>query len=86
MLWRLSWAVALFGILPALAASKPGIIQVTGVRSWSHADSTRVIIETSGPFEYRADRAHDPERLFLDIPHARPWIRPPPPCDARSIG
>jgi N-acetylmuramoyl-L-alanine amidase len=74
MLWRLSWAVAVFGLLPALAAEKPGIIQVTGVRSWSHSDSTRVIIETTGPFEYKADRAHDPERLFLDIPHSRPWI------------
>jgi N-acetylmuramoyl-L-alanine amidase len=74
MLWRLSGALAVFGLLPALAAEKPGIIQVTGVRSWSHSDSTRVIIETTGPFEYKADRAHDPERLFLDIPHSRPWI------------
>jgi N-acetylmuramoyl-L-alanine amidase len=74
MLWRLSWAVAVFGLLPSLAAEKPGIIQVTGVRSWSHSDSTRVIIETTGPFEYKADRAHGPERLFLDIPHSRPWI------------
>jgi N-acetylmuramoyl-L-alanine amidase len=74
MLWRFSWAVAIFGLLPALAADKPGIIQVTGVRSWSHADLTRVIIETTGPFEYKADRAHDPERLYLDIAHSRPWI------------
>jgi N-acetylmuramoyl-L-alanine amidase len=74
MLWRSSWVVVFFGLLPALAAEKPGIIQVTGVRSWSHSDSTRVIIETTGPFEYKADRAHDPERLFLDIPHSRPWI------------
>lgn len=74
MLWRFSWAAAIFSILPALAATKSGIIQVTGVRSWSHRDSTRVIIDTSGPFEYKADRAHNPERLFLDIPNARPWI------------
>ncbi len=74
MLWRLSWAVAVFGLLPALASEKPGIIQVTGVRAWSHSDSTRVIIETTGPFEYKVDRAHEPERLFLDIPHSQPWI------------
>ncbi|MGA2712815.1 MAG: N-acetylmuramoyl-L-alanine amidase [Bryobacteraceae bacterium] len=74
MLWRFSWAAAFFSILPALAATKTGIIQVTGVRSWSHRDSTRVIVETTGPFEYKADRAHDPERLFLDISNARPWI------------
>ncbi len=74
MVRRFTWAAAIFGLLPALAATKTGIIQVTGVRSWSHAESTRVIIQTTGPFEFRADRAHDPERLFLDIPHARPWI------------
>jgi N-acetylmuramoyl-L-alanine amidase len=74
MLWRFSRAAAIFSILPALAATKSGIIQVTGLRSWSHPDSTRVIIETTGPFVYKVDRAHDPERLFLDIPNARPWI------------
>lgn len=61
-------------MLPALAATRSGLIQVTGVRSWSHADSTRIVIETTGPFEYKADRAKDPERLFLDIPNAEPWI------------
>src|ERR1700690_2762908 len=75
MLWRFSWAAAIFSILPAFAATKTGIIQVTGVRSWSHRDSTRVVIETTGPFEYKADGAHDPERLFLDISNARPWIQ-----------
>ena len=44
------------------------------IRSWSHADSTRVIVETTGPFEYRADSASNPERLFFDILHATPWI------------
>jgi N-acetylmuramoyl-L-alanine amidase len=74
MVWRYSWATAFFGLLPSIAAPNSGIIQVTNVRSWSHADSTRVIIETTGPFEYRADRAQNPDRLFLDILHARPWI------------
>jgi N-acetylmuramoyl-L-alanine amidase len=74
MLWRFSWAAVVFGLLPAIAAPKTGIIEVTGVRSWSHPESTRVVVETTGPFEYRADRAHDPDRIFLDIPHARPWI------------
>ncbi len=74
MLWRLSRAAAIIGLLPAFAATKSGIIQVTGLRSWTHADSTRIIIQTTGPFEYKADRAHNPERLFLDIPHSRAWI------------
>lgn len=74
MLRRFPWVAAVIGILPALAATKTGIIQVTGLRAWSHAGETRVIIETTGPFEFKADRAYDPERLFLDIPHSRPWI------------
>jgi N-acetylmuramoyl-L-alanine amidase len=65
---------AIFTLPPALAASNPGIIQVTGIRSWSYADSTRVIVETSGAFEYRTDRAVNPDRLFIDILHSRPWI------------
>ncbi len=74
MVWRFPRAAAVVGLLPALAAANTGLIQVTGVRSWSHPDSTRVIIETTGPFEYRSDRAHNPDRLFLDILHSRPWI------------
>ena len=57
-----------------MAAAKSGIIQVTSVRAWSHPDSTRVIVETTGPFEYRADNASNPERLFFDVLHATPWI------------
>ena len=67
-------AIGVFFLLPAFAASNSGLIQVTGVRSWSHPDSTRVIIQTTGPFEFRADHAVNPERLFFDVLHARPWI------------
>jgi len=74
MVWRFPRAAVIVGLLPALAAANTGLIQVTSVRSWSHSDSTRVIIETTGPFEYRSDRAHNPDRLFLDILHSRPWI------------
>jgi N-acetylmuramoyl-L-alanine amidase len=65
---------AIFGLLPAIAAANSGLIQVTAVRSWSFPDVTRVILETSGPFEFKADRARNPERLFFDILNARPWI------------
>jgi N-acetylmuramoyl-L-alanine amidase len=74
MLWRLLRSAAILGIPPALAAAAPGIIQVTSVRSWSHADSTRVIIQTTGPFEYRSDHADNPDRLFFDVLRARPWL------------
>jgi N-acetylmuramoyl-L-alanine amidase len=73
MNWRCQLAAAIL-ILPAVAAPKSGIIQVTSVRSWSHTDSTRVIIETTGPVEYLADRAFNPDRLFFDVLHASPLI------------
>jgi N-acetylmuramoyl-L-alanine amidase len=73
-LWRNLPALVLLSFLPALAAPNSGLIQVTGIRSWPHSDSTRVIIQTSGAFEYRADHAVNPDRLFFDILHARPWI------------
>jgi len=65
---------ALLGLLPAIAAPNSGIIQVTAIRSWSHADSTRVIVQTTGPFEYKSDSAHNPERLFIDVLKSQPWI------------
>jgi N-acetylmuramoyl-L-alanine amidase len=74
MLWRSQRAAAILGLLPAIAAANSGLIQVTGVRAWTHADVTRVIIEATGPFEYKADRAQNPERLFFDVLQARPWI------------
>jgi N-acetylmuramoyl-L-alanine amidase len=42
-----------------------------GLRVWSSAESTRVVIETSGEFSFESDRAHDPERLFFNIHGAR---------------
>ncbi len=74
MMRRTHWAAAVFLILPVSAAPKSGIIQVTGVRSWSHPGSTRVVVETSAEADYRVDRAQNPDRLFFDISHARPWI------------
>ncbi len=67
-------AIALFSLLPQVHAAKTGIIQVTSIRSWSHPTSTRVILQTTGPFDFRSDRAVNPDRLFFDIPNARPWI------------
>src|SRR5436190_18531170 len=67
-------SAAVITILPALAAAHSGIIQVTGVRAWSHPDATRVIVETTGAFEYRPDSASSPERLFFDVLRATPWI------------
>lgn len=74
MFRRFQRAARVLFILPALAAAGPGVIQVTSVRSWSHGDSTRVILEATGPFEFHSERAFNPDRLFFDIQRARPLI------------
>jgi len=37
-------------------------------------DLPESLSETSGLAEFHADRAQNPDRLFFDIVHARPWI------------
>jgi N-acetylmuramoyl-L-alanine amidase len=71
---RLWQVVSVFALAPAIAAPNSGIIRVTSVRSWSHPGSTRVILQTTGPFEYHSNRAYGPDRLFFDILRARPLI------------
>ena len=34
-----------------------------------------MVIEVDGEFEFRAERAHDPERLFFDVKGSRPHIK-----------
>jgi N-acetylmuramoyl-L-alanine amidase len=71
---------SLIPLLALLAAALPGrtrgedLLQVTAVRCWSLSEATRVVIEVSGEFEFSAERAHDPERLFFDVKRARPRI------------
>jgi N-acetylmuramoyl-L-alanine amidase len=75
MFWRMHGLAALIGFVPAFAATTPGLIRVTGVRSWSHSDSTRIIIETNGPFQYKTDKPpRDPSHVLVDILNARPLI------------
>ena len=70
----------LIPLLALLAAGRPGQIsgeelrQVTAVRCWSLSEATRVVIEVSGDFEFHAERAHDPERIFFDVQRSRPRI------------
>jgi N-acetylmuramoyl-L-alanine amidase len=71
----------LIPLLALLAAGQPGQIrggqlrEVTAVRCWSLSEATRVVIEVDGEFEFRAERAHDPERLFFDVKGSRPHIK-----------
>jgi len=43
---------------------------VTGVRFWTLPETTRIAVETSGPFEFKSDRLANPDRIFFDIPGA----------------
>src|SRR4051794_32388035 len=52
------------------ATAEPGT-SVVAVRFWSLTDATRVAVEMTGEFEFRTDRAHDPERVFVDVAGAR---------------
>lgn len=47
---------------------------VRAVRHWELGDVTRVAVEVSGGFQFHTDRLHNPERVYFDILHARPWI------------
>jgi N-acetylmuramoyl-L-alanine amidase len=60
-------------ILFAQSEREP-VYSVTAVRTWGLTDATRVAIEVSGPFQYKYDRLHDPERIYFDIKSARPNI------------
>ncbi len=74
MIRRLYRVATVLFFLSGFAEPKSPTILVTGLRSWSHPGSDRIVIDTSGTAEYRVYRAANPERLFLEIPHSRPWI------------
>jgi N-acetylmuramoyl-L-alanine amidase len=65
-------AVLVFGSSLAWSQSPPA--QITAVRFWSFAEVTRIVIDTSAPCEFKTGQAQAPERLYLDITHARPLV------------
>lgn len=71
---RLRLLLAAITLPLAVSNGYSGVIHVTGVRSWSHPGSTRVVLELTGPAEYRADRVENPDRLFFDISGATPLL------------
>jgi N-acetylmuramoyl-L-alanine amidase len=70
----------LIALLAWLAAGLPYAVcsdelkQVSAVRVWPGSETTRVIIEVSGNFDFHSERAHDPERIFFDISRSHPRI------------
>src|ERR1039457_4795928 len=55
----------------------PAPLSVVAVRHFILHDATRVAIEVSGPFEFRTDRLHNPERVYYDILNSIPRIKGP---------
>ena len=55
----------------------PAPLSVAAVRHFILHDATRVAIEVSGPFEFRADRLHNPERVYYDILNSIPRVKGP---------
>ena len=55
----------------------PAPLSVVAVRHFILHDATRVAIEVSGPFEFRTDRLHNPERVYYDILNSVPRIKGP---------
>lgn len=52
----------------------PAQSELTAVRFWSLNDATRVVVELTSDFEFRQDRAFNPDRLFFDLLATRPRL------------
>src|ERR1051325_3689808 len=67
-------SVAVSVAMLAAQTNRPTLRTVTAVRHWTLADVTRVAVEVSGSFTFVTEHLHDPERVYFDIPEARPRI------------
>jgi N-acetylmuramoyl-L-alanine amidase len=74
---RAIWIVGLAAVAAAIGPPlRSQTLVVSAVRFWTFSETTRVAVELSGEFEYRSERLHNPERVFFDIPRARPAMGP----------
>jgi N-acetylmuramoyl-L-alanine amidase len=55
------------GAGPAAAASGP-LLAVTGIRHWTNADSSTVVIDLAGQVPYEVHRLTRPDRIYFDLP------------------
>jgi N-acetylmuramoyl-L-alanine amidase len=74
MTQRFSMAMVLVVVTAAVEAAHAGTVEVTAVRHWSLANTTRIAIEITGEVHYRSDRVQNPDRIFFDFTGARPRI------------
>jgi N-acetylmuramoyl-L-alanine amidase len=66
---------ALAVTIPMLLAQTESKLQsVTAVRHWSLPEVTRIAVEVSGSFNFATERLHGPERVYFDIPDAKPHL------------
>ncbi len=49
------------------AAEKSGLPAITGIRHWSSADSSTVVIDLQDQVQYEAHRLTSPERIYFDL-------------------
>jgi N-acetylmuramoyl-L-alanine amidase/putative methionine-R-sulfoxide reductase with GAF domain len=52
---------------PATAAQLAALPAVTGIRHWSSADSSTVVIDLQDQVQYEAHRLTNPERIYFDL-------------------
>lgn len=64
-------AVFLVLSAPAAALAAGGSVEVKGLRHWSSAGHTRVVVDLSGPAEFTKNRLRNPRRLFIDLKGSR---------------
>ncbi len=50
--------------------------KVTDIRFWTAGDTTRVAVEVSGEFAYKAERLSAPERVFFDLTTTKLGLKP----------
>ncbi|MBV8052237.1 MAG: N-acetylmuramoyl-L-alanine amidase [Acidobacteriaceae bacterium] len=56
---------------PATAAQVANLPEVTGIRHWSSADSSSVVIDLQDQVQYEAHRLSDPDRIYFDLHETR---------------
>src|SRR5689334_21659821 len=72
---RLMAAMFLLAAVAVAAESRhASALEVTAVRCWTLAETTRIAIEITGDVHVRSDRVENPDRIFFDFVGARPSI------------
>jgi N-acetylmuramoyl-L-alanine amidase len=70
--WQFSVVAVLVLALASIASAAPQAVEkVTDIRFWTAGDTTRVAIEVSGEFTYRAERLSAPDRVFFDLTNTK---------------